>query len=177
VKIRKIHPVLTTDPSRYDDLETDRTPTKKWKQIMSFTTFSGPVRSLAGFVEPVTYIFATDVDAGAVNISATGNYIVLSAADGGPTGNVDLILPQVESGAFSLAYGQNQPADARYNGAKGSVYNYGSFTVVVKGYDGQLVNGASAGVDCATGTAVQWGGNGNQAAPWGAIISSFAPND
>ena len=144
---------------------------------MAFTTFTGPVRSLNGFMEPVTYIFATDVVDSEVNISATGNYIVLSAADGGPTGNVTLVLPQVESGAFSLAYGQNQPADARYNGAKGSVYNYGSYIAVVKGYDGQLVNGAPYGVQCATGTAVQWGGNGNQAAPWGAIISSFAPND
>ena len=42
---------------------------------MSFTTFTGPVRSLNGFVEPVTYIFATDVVGGEVNISATANIV------------------------------------------------------------------------------------------------------
>jgi hypothetical protein len=141
---------------------------------MSFTTFTGPVRSLNGFVEPVTYIFATDVVDGEVSISATGNYIILSTADGGPASGVDLILPQVESGAFSLAYGQNQPADARYNGARGSVYNYSAYASNLVGYAGQKVNGLTGGVIVAANTAVQWGGNGNQAAPWGAITSNFA---
>ena len=141
---------------------------------MSFTTFSGPVRSLAGFVEPVTYVFATDVVDGAVNISATGNYVILSAADGGPASGCNLVLPQVVSGAFDLA---NQPADARYNGAQGSVYNYSANTYVLQGYNGQKVNGATGGVVVAAGYAVQWGGNGNQAAPWGAITTAFAPAD
>jgi len=140
---------------------------------MSMTTFSGPVRSLNGFMEPVTYIFATDVVDYTVNISATGNYVILSTADGGPTTNIDLVLPQVVSGAFSLAYGQNQPADARYNGAKGSVYNYSEYPSNLMGYDGQKVNGFTGGVVVRPNTAVQWGGNGNQAAPWGAIISNF----
>lgn len=139
---------------------------------MAFTTFSGPVRSLAGFVEPVTYIFATDVVDSEVNISATGNYVILSAADGGPASGCDLILPEVTSGAFSL---DAQPADDRYNGARGSVYNYNSNSFVLKGYNGQKVNGATGGVDVTTGYAVQWGGNGNQAAPWGAIQSALAP--
>ena len=62
---------------------------------MSFTTFSGPIRSLAGFVEPVTYIFATDVVGGEVNISATANIVILSPADGGPATECTLVLPQV----------------------------------------------------------------------------------
>ena len=141
---------------------------------MAFTTFSGPVRSLGGFVEPVTYIFASDVVDGAVNISATGNYILLSPADGGPSGGINLILPQVTSGAFTLT---SQPADANYNGAQGSVYNYSGYGSVLKGYNGQKVNGVAGGVVVADGHAVQWGGNGNQAAPWGAITTAFAPAD
>jgi hypothetical protein len=132
------------------------------EKFMSFTTFSGPVRSIAGFVEPVTYIFATDVVAGEVNITATGNYIILSPADGGPATEATLVLPQVESGAFDLA---NQPADARYNGVKGSVVNYGAVAHKLKGYGTQVVSGV-AEVTIAAGTVVQWGGNGNQAAPW-----------
>ena len=144
---------------------------------MAFTTFTGPVRSLNGFVEPVTYIFATSVVDGAVNISATGNIVILSAADGGPASTCTLVLPQVTSGAFTLA---NQPADANYNGAKGSVLNYdASITHVLGGYGtndststaGQKVNGSTAGVVIPAGYAVQWGGNGNQAAPWAAANS------
>lgn len=140
---------------------------------MAFTTFSGPVRSLAGFVEPVTYIFATDVVDSVVNISATGNYVILSEADGGPATGCLLVLPEVVSGTFSL---DAQPADARYNGAKGSVYNYNANAFALGGYDGQTVNGYAA-VTVAAGHAVQWGGNGNQAAPWGAITTAFAPED
>ena len=139
---------------------------------MSFTTFTGPVRSLNGFVEPVTYIFATDVPvSGEVNISATGNIVILSPADGGPAAEVTFVLPQVESGAFSLAYGQNQPADPRYNGAKGSILNYGAVAHKLKGYGTQVVSGA-AEVTIAAASAVQWGGNGNQNAPWSAISNA-----
>ena len=141
---------------------------------MGMTTFSGPVRSTNGFMEPVTYIFATDVVGGEVQISATGNYILLSPADGGPASGVDLILPQVVSGPFTLA---NQPADPAFNGAQGAVYNYSGFASALKGYSGQKVNGATGGVVVADGHAVQWGGNGNQAAPWGAITTAFAPAD
>lgn len=135
---------------------------------MAFTTFSGPVRSLAGFVEPVTYIFATDVVAGEVSISATGNIVILSPADGGPASEVALVLPQVTSGTFTLA---DQPADANYNGAKGSVLNYGAVAHVLKGYSTQKVNGSTTGVVIPAGYAVQFGGNGNQAAPWAATNS------
>jgi hypothetical protein len=136
---------------------------------MSFTTFSGPVRSIAGFVEPVTYIFATDVVGGEVNISATGNYVLLSPADGGPATEATLVLPQVESGAFSLT---EQPADARYNGVRGSVVNYGAVAHKLKGFGAQTISGV-AEVTLAAGTVVQWGGNGNQAAPWTAVSNAI----
>jgi hypothetical protein len=139
------------------------------EKFMSFTTFSGPIRSLAGFVEPVTYIFATDVVGGEVNISATGNIVILSPADGGPATEATLVLPQVVSGAFDLT---QQPADARYDGAKGSVVNYGAVAHKLKGYGAQTISGV-AEVTLAAGTVVQWGGNGNQAAPWTAVSTAI----
>jgi hypothetical protein len=147
---------------------------------MAFTTFSGPVRSLAGFVEPVTYIKATDVVSGAVNISATGNIVILSAADGGPASTCTLVLPQVVSGTFTLA---DQPADERYNGAKGTILNYdASITHVLGGFGtndststaGQKVNGSTAGVVIPAATGVSFGGNGNQGAPWAATNSALS---
>jgi hypothetical protein len=136
---------------------------------MSFTTFTGPVRSLNGFVEPVTYIFATDVVGGEVNISATANIVILSPADGGPATEATLVLPQVESGQFNLT---EQPADSRYNGARGAVVNYGAVAHKLKGYDTQVISGV-AEVTLAAGTIVQWAGNGNQAAPWTAISNAI----
>ena len=140
---------------------------------MSMTTFSGPVRSIAGFMEPVVYIFATDVPvSGEVNISATANIVILSPADGGPASEVTLVLPQVESSAFSPAYGQAQPADPRYNGARGAVVNYGAVAHKLKGYGSQVISGV-AEVTLAAGTIVQWGGNGNQNAPWTAVSNAI----
>ena len=133
---------------------------------MAYTTFSGPVRSLAGFAEPVTYIFATD--GATVNIPAGGNVVILSPADGGPATEVTLVLPLVTSGEFSL---DNQPADANYNGIKGSVLNYGAVAHVLAGTSGQKVNGSTTGVVIPAGYVTQWGGNGNQAAPWAATNS------
>ena len=133
---------------------------------MAYTTFSGPVRSLAGFAEPVTYIFATD--GATVNIPAGGNVVILSPADGGPATEVTLVLPLVTSGAFDLTH---QPADANYNGIKGSVLNYGAVAHVLAGTSGQKVNGSTTGVVIPAGYVTQWGGNGNQAAPWAAANS------
>ena len=124
---------------------------------MAYTTFSGPVRSLAGFAEPVTYIFATD--GATVNIPAGGNVVILSPADGGPATEVTLVLPLVTSGAFDLTH---QPADANYNGAVAHV---------LAGTSGQKVNGSTTGVVIPAGYVTQWGGNGNQAAPWAATNS------
>lgn len=136
---------------------------------MAFTTFSGPVRSLNGFAEPVTYIKATDVVAGEVKVSASGNIVILSPADGGPATEATLVLPQVVSGAFDL---NNQPADARYNGIQGRVTNYGAVAHKLKGFGSQTISGA-AEVTVAAGTVVQWGGNGNQAAPWIAVSTAI----
>jgi hypothetical protein len=83
-----------------------------------------------------------------------------------------LVLPQVESAAFSPVYGQVQPADARYNGAKGSVVNYGAVAHKLKGYGTQVVSGV-AEVTIAAGNIVQWGGNGNQDAPWTAVTNAI----
>jgi hypothetical protein len=144
---------------------------------MAYTTFSGPVRSLAGFAEPVVYIKATDVVGGAVNIPAGGNIVILSAADGGPASTCTLVLPEVTSGEFTLS---EQPAQAIYNGIKGSILNYdASITHVLGGYGtndststaGQKVNGSTAGVVIPAGYGVQFGGNGNQNAPWAATNS------
>ena len=130
---------------------------------MSRTTFSGPVKSNAGFMTQPIYVFATDVDGGEVQIQATGTYIILSAADGGPAAEVDFVLPQVVSGTFSLS---QQPADERYNGAQGTIINYGAVAHVLKGFGTQPVNGDADGVVVPAAHVVQWGGNGNQAAPW-----------
>ena len=62
-------------------------------------------------------------------------------------------------------------ADANYNGAKGSVLNYGAVAHVLKGYSTQPVNGSATGVVIPAGYVTQWGGNGNQAAPWAAANS------
>jgi hypothetical protein len=140
------------------------------EKTMAFTTFSGPVRSLNGFAEPVTYIFATSVDlAGEVKISASGNIVILSPADGGPAAQVKLVLPEVSSGAFDLT---QQPADDRYNGIEGRVTNYGAVAHKLKGFGAQTISGV-AEVTIAAGSVVQWGGNGNQAAPWIAVSNAI----
>jgi hypothetical protein len=136
---------------------------------MAFTTFSGPVRSLAGFAIPVTYVFSTS--GSTINVPAGGNVVILSPADGGPAAEVSLVLPLVTSGAFSPSLGQNQPADATYAGIQGSVLNYGAVAHVLKGTSSQKVNGSTTGVVIPAGYAVQWGGNGNQNAPWAAVNS------
>lgn len=130
---------------------------------MARTTFSGPVFSNNGFGSPPKYIFATDVVDGEVAIEATGTYIILSPADGGPAGGTAFVLPKVESGTFTLT---EQPADPRYNGAQGILVNYGGEDHILKGFDTQPVNGDAAGVAVAAGTVVQYGGNGNQNLPW-----------
>ena len=130
---------------------------------MSRTTFTGPIKSAAGFMTQPIYVFATDVVDGEVAIEATGTYIILSAADGGPATETAFVLPQVESGTFSLT---QQPADERYNGAQGTLINYGAVDHVLKGFGTQPVNGDADGVVVPAAHVVQWGGNGNQAAPW-----------
>ena len=139
---------------------------------MAYTTFSGPVRSGAGFATPVQYI--TSADTSPINIEAGANYVILATAQGGPASAVTLVLPQVESGTFAVGY---YPSDARYDGIQGSVYNQDPTLVhILKGYGTQPVNENAAGVDIAVNSVVQWAGNGNQSAPWLAIANALAAN-
>ena len=137
---------------------------------MAKTTFSGPVNSLGGFMQPVEYI--TSASGSTININAGGTYVILSAAQGGPSGVVTLVLPQVTSGTFAPG---SYPADANYNGIRGQVYNQsGSLVHILKGFGTQPVNEDPQGCNLASNSVVQWMGNGNQSAPWLAITSSLA---
>jgi hypothetical protein len=137
---------------------------------MAKTTFSGPVNSLAGFMQPVSYITSADVSP--ISIDAGGTYVILAAAQGGPSGVVTLVLPEVTSGTFAVG---SYPADANYNGIRGQVYNQSSSLVhILKGFGTQPVNEDPQGCNLASSSVVQWMGNGNQSAPWLAITSSLA---
>jgi hypothetical protein len=136
---------------------------------MAYTTFSGPVRSLGGFASPVEYILGASTTT--VNIEAGKTYVIIAENQGGPSGVCTLVLPQVVSGTFLP---NQQPADERYNGIEGKVFNQSStLTHVLDGFSGQTINGlASVSIDPLK--VVQWSGNGNQSAPWIAIESSLA---
>lgn len=137
---------------------------------MAKSTFSGPVNSLAGFMQPVSYI--TSADTSPINIAAGGTYVILDASQGGPAAAVTLVLPQVVSGTFAVGY---YPADERYNGIRGQVYNQSNDTThTLKGFGTQPVNEDADGVLLGQGKVVQWMGNGNQSAPWLAITSDLA---
>jgi hypothetical protein len=137
---------------------------------MAKTSFSGPVNSLAGFMQPVAYITSADVSP--INIAAGGTYVILATAQGGPAAAVTLVLPEVTSGTFSVG---NYPADANYNGIRGQVYNQDPTLVhILKGYGTQPVNENAAGVNVAVNSVVQWMGNGNQSAPWLAVANALA---
>ena len=137
---------------------------------MAKTTFSGPVNSLGGFMQPVNYI--TSADTSPISIDAGSTYVILAAAQGGPSGVVTLVLPQVTSGTFLPG---QYPADANFNGIRGQVYNQAaSLTHILKGFGTQPVNEDADGVNIAPTKVVQWSGNGNQSAPWLAITSDLA---
>ena len=141
---------------------------------MAKTTFSGPVNSTNGFMQPVQYI--TSADTSPINIDAGATYVILATAQGGPAGAVTLVLPQVVSGTFLPG---QYPADERYNGIRGQVYNQdGTLVHILKGFGSpaQPVNENVDGANVATESVVQWVGNGNQSAPWLAITSSLAGN-
>jgi hypothetical protein len=136
---------------------------------MAYTTFSGPVRSNGGFASPVEYILGASTTL--VNIEAGKTYVIIAENQGGPTAACTLRLPEVVSGTFSPT---SQPADQRYNGIEGKVFNQSTtLTHVLDGYASQTINGlASVNIDPVK--VVQWSGNGNQSAPWIAIESSLA---
>jgi hypothetical protein len=139
---------------------------------MAKTTFSGPVNSTAGFMQPVEYI--TSASGTTINIAAGGSYVILATAQGGPASAVTLVLPQVTSGTFLPG---QYPADANYNGIRGQVYNQDATLVhVLKGFGSpaQPVNENADGVDIAVNSVVQWVGNGNQSAPWLAVANALA---
>ena len=137
---------------------------------MAKTSFSGPVNSLAGFMQPVAYI--TSADTSPISIQAGVSYVILATAQGGPASAVTLVLPQVTSGTFAVGY---YPADANYNGIRGQVYNQDPTLVhILKGYGTQPVNENAAGVNIAVNSVVQWVGNGNQSAPWLAVANALA---
>jgi hypothetical protein len=137
---------------------------------MAKTTFSGPVNSLGGFMQPVNYI--TSADTSPISIDAGSTYVILATAQGGPAAAVTLVLPEVTSGTFLPG---QYPADQRYNGIRGQVFNQDDTLVhILKGFGTQPVNENVAGANVATESVVQWSGNGNQSAPWLAITSSLA---
>ena len=139
---------------------------------MAKTTFSGPVNSTNGFMQPVQYITSADVSP--ITIDAGGSYVILATAQGGPASAVTLVLPQVTSGTFLPG---QYPADANYNGIRGQVYNQdGTLVHILKGFGSpaQPVNEDADGVNIAVNSVVQWVGNGNQSAPWLAVANSLA---
>jgi hypothetical protein len=137
---------------------------------MAKTTFSGPVNSTNGFMQPVQYITSADVSP--INIDAGGSYVILATAQGGPAAAVTLVLPQVTSGTFLPG---QYPADANYNGIRGQVYNQDDTLVhILKGFGTQPVNENAAGCNVAVESVVQWVGNGNQSAPWLAVANALA---
>jgi hypothetical protein len=137
---------------------------------MAKTTFSGPVNSANGFMQPVQYITSASVSP--INIDAGGSYVILATAQGGPAAAVTLVLPEVTSGTFTPTA---QPADERYNGIRGQVYNQDDTLVhVLKGFGTQPVNENADGCNVAVNSVVQWVGNGNQSAPWLAVANALA---
>jgi hypothetical protein len=146
---------------------------------MAISNWSGPIRSENGFIQPLVYVFANSADVDDnVYVEAGAQVIILSAADGGPASSINIVLPLVKTindGIFTITN-----ADPNVTGIRGSVLNYDAAIdhVLIGADDGnqnQPVNGSTTGVDIAHGTIVQWGGNGNPAAPWAAITSDLAP--
>jgi hypothetical protein len=137
---------------------------------MAKTTFSGPVNSTNGFMQPVQYITSADVSP--ITIDAGGSYVILATAQGGPASAVTLVLPEVTSGTFLPG---QYPADANYNGIRGQVYNQDATLIhILKGFGTQPVNENAAGCNVAVNSVVQWVGNGNQSAPWLAVANALA---
>ena len=139
---------------------------------MALTTFSGPVRSLAGFITPITYVFATDIVAGEYQIEDAGaEILILSPADGVPASQVTFVLPNVTTNSGAAWVGP-QSAQPQFNGIRGSITNYGAQAHKLSGFGSQPVSGV-AEVTIGAGTIVQWGGNGNPNAPWIAISNAI----
>jgi hypothetical protein len=144
------------------------------KFIMALSTASGPWRSLAGYITPITYVTAANVVDGKFAIDAGANVVILAPIAGGPTTEVTLTLPLVETTDGKVFNITN--AKPEFNGIKGSVLNYGNVAHVLAGYEistgvFQPVNQDADGVVIPAGYGVQWGGNGNPEFPWAAVDS------
>jgi hypothetical protein len=144
---------------------------------MAKSTWSGPINSNNGFMQPIVYVFANSADgSGNVYVGAGDQVVILSPADGGPAAPVHIVLPLVQTTNGTVFTITN--ADPNIAGIRGSVLNYGAVAHVLIGHnDGvqpQRVNGSLTGVTIGAGTVVQWGGNGNPDAPWAATTSSLA---
>lgn len=132
---------------------------------MAFTTFTGPVRSLNGFAQPILYV--TAAMGSTIDIDAGTQVVILAPADGGPAAEVTLRLPKVQTTngqPFSITN-----ADPRYAGVRGYILNYGGVAHVLAGTDNQKVNLDADGVVIPAGYAVEFAGNGNPDAPWAAV--------
>jgi hypothetical protein len=128
---------------------------------MAKTTFSGPVNSLGGFMQPVTP--TPNVSTTLTQAQVGGDYVILSTVDGGPAAPITITLPQVVGTAFN--------PDPAYNGIRGGLFNADTvLTHVVDGFGSQTVNGA-ASVNVPPLHFAEWIGNGNQNAPWLCRIS------
>ena len=139
---------------------------------MALSTASGPWRSLAGFITPITYVYATDIVGGEYQILDAGaEVLILSPADGGPATEVTFILPNITTNNGEAWVGP-QSAQPQFNGIRGSITNYGAVAHKLSGYGSQPVSGV-AEVTIAAGTIVQWGGNGNPNAPWIALSNAI----
>jgi hypothetical protein len=110
---------------------------------MAKSTFSGPVNSTNGFQQPVFYI--TSADTSPISINPGGTYVILDASQGGPAARSHAGSPASgQSGTFAPGY---YPADERYNGIRGQVYNQSNDTThILKGFGTQPVNEDADGV-------------------------------
>ena len=123
---------------------------------MSMTTFSGPVRSIGGFMTPVEATPTTSFTLTQAQVG--GNYVINSETNGGPAVAITVTLPPVD-GTFSSP-------DPRYNGIRGGLFNASTtLTHVVAAASGQVINGA-ANVSVPPLYFAEWIGNGNQNDPW-----------
>ena len=140
---------------------------------MAISTASGPWRSLAGYIVPITYVSAADIVGGEYQIKDPGaRILVLSPADGGPGSAVDFILPNVTLPDGVTTWTGPNTARPELNGIEGSITNYGAVAHKLKGYGSQVISGV-AEVTVDAGTVVQWAGNGNPNAPWLAISTDI----
>ena len=142
---------------------------------MAISNWSGPISSASGFIVPITYVYAADVDNnGDYYIQDPGaRILILSTADGGPASSVNFILPEVTLPEGVSIWTGPQSAREQLNGIEGSITNYdGVLTHTLVGANSQPVSGNPAGVTIGVAAVVQWACNGNPNAPWLAISTN-----